>query len=306
MKKLFLLFLSVFSVSVFAENAKTVAVMPTIDRGNVLQSKSYLREAIRMDMEEAVGNTKGFITYDRSAFDAIASERKFQSSGQVKDSEIKALGEMAGVDYVLVCEVTGGDGYIKISSKVMDMVTGQYERVHTSSFVEMSPQAIETEVQKLCQKMFGAYPQSQSSERTTSSTPAKVSESAISGNCQETATIYFRLPSAMQCHYIEINGKVMGRLEANKVMAVVVPAGEVTIIDHYAMAAFFAGPIPIPVQITYEQVAAHNTSITKKLNVQVDENYYVKVSETPVAFEVEDSAKKYGKVANSKNWCDVE
>lgn len=174
MRKLILLCLLVLSATtIYAETVKTVAVMPTIDRGNALQSKSYLREAIRMDMEEAVGNTAGFVTYDRSAFDAIASERKFQSSGEVKDSEIKAIGEMAGVDYVLVCEVAGGDGYIKISAKVMDMVSGQYERVHTSSFVEMNPQAIEKEVQQLCDKMFGGITSSSSSSSPSSSSPAR-------------------------------------------------------------------------------------------------------------------------------------
>lgn len=81
---------------------------------------------VRGGIEVAVANAPGYEGYDRTSFDAILSEHNFQRSGAVNANQIKQMGEMAGVQFVIVPEVTveGSDMYILV--KMLDVESGKF------------------------------------------------------------------------------------------------------------------------------------------------------------------------------------
>lgn len=124
MKRVLLLLLIVgFSVFCMAQNKK-VAVWET--KCSDKSITSFQSTMVRGGMEAAVANAPGYIGYDRASFDAIMKEHNFQRSGAVKDSDIKRLGEMAGVQYIIVLEANaaGDDFYIIV--KMLDVETGEF------------------------------------------------------------------------------------------------------------------------------------------------------------------------------------
>ena len=122
MKKLLIIFLSILSLTAFAQSEKTVAVLEPICRDKSV--KPFYLLLIRGEMESAVDATDEYVAYDRTAFDKISEEQKFQRSGAVNDSQIKRLGEIVGVDYVLVTEVSADEGYITCIAKILSVETG--------------------------------------------------------------------------------------------------------------------------------------------------------------------------------------
>lgn len=111
-----------------AQNVKKVAVWETKCSDNSITT--FQSTMVRGGMETAVGNAGGYVVYDRSAFDAIMKEQKFQRSGMVSDSEIKRLGEMAGVQYIIVPEATASGGEFYILVKMLDVETGKFGAVY--------------------------------------------------------------------------------------------------------------------------------------------------------------------------------
>ena len=106
------------------DELKKVAVWETkCADGSVSNMRRF---TIRAGMETAVGNTAGYKVYDRSAFDVIMKEQGFQRSGAVNDNEIKKMGELAGVQYIIVPEAMAEDGYIAIQVKMLDVELGEF------------------------------------------------------------------------------------------------------------------------------------------------------------------------------------
>lgn len=85
---------------------------------------------VRGGMETAVGNTPGYKVYDRSSFDAIMKEQNFQRSGAVDDQQIRQLGVMAGVQYIIVPEATAAGNEFYILVKMLDVETGEFGAVY--------------------------------------------------------------------------------------------------------------------------------------------------------------------------------
>lgn len=107
---------------------KKVAVWETKCTDNSITP--FQSTMVRGGMETAVGNAYGYEVYDRSAFDAIMKEQKFQRSGAVSDAQIKRLGEMAGVQYIIVPEATASEGEFYILVKMLDVETGKFGAVY--------------------------------------------------------------------------------------------------------------------------------------------------------------------------------
>lgn len=132
---------------------KTVAVLDAVDKqGNI--PSAYL-SMIRNTMITAVTNTEDYEAYDRTSLDAIASEQNFQRSGNVDDEQIKRLGKMAGVDYVLVTEADAVDGWLTMIVKILNVETAKYEKAIDSDFLEMKPQNVQAGVRDVASKLFG-------------------------------------------------------------------------------------------------------------------------------------------------------
>lgn len=122
-----LIIMMLLPVMVYAQ-LKKVAVWET--KCSDKSITTFQSTMVRGGMETAVGNAAGYEVYDRSAFDAIMKEQKFQRSGVVSDSEIKRLGEMAGVQYIIVPEATASGGEFYILVKMLDVETGKFGAVY--------------------------------------------------------------------------------------------------------------------------------------------------------------------------------
>lgn len=146
-----------FTVAMFlllltaSAQTKKVAVMET---KNIEGVSAFQSNMVRGGMEVAVANAPGYEGYDRAAFDIIMKEQNFQRSGAVKDADIRRLGEMAGVQYVLVTEASSdGDGFF-ILAKLLDVETGQYGNA-VNTFCEASGQEIYKASNELGAQLFG-------------------------------------------------------------------------------------------------------------------------------------------------------
>lgn len=151
MKKLLTLCLLAVTICAVAQK-KTVAVLDAVDKQGKIPS-AYL-SMIRNTMITAITNTTDYEAYDRTSLDAIASEQNFQRSGQVDDEQIKRLGKMAGVDYVLVTEADAVDGWLTMIVKILNVETAKYEKAIDSDFLEMKPQIVQTGVRDVASKLF--------------------------------------------------------------------------------------------------------------------------------------------------------
>ena len=153
MKKFFTLTVMVILTSLLmAQNQpKKVAVMETKAADGVSEFQANM---IRGAMETAIANAKGYEGFDRSAFDVIMQEQNFQRSGAVDESQIKQLGQMAGVQYVLVTEAAKEDGYLYILAKILDVETGKYGNAY-DVLCQTTPTDIKESCADLGANLFG-------------------------------------------------------------------------------------------------------------------------------------------------------
>ncbi|MBR1878094.1 MAG: hypothetical protein IJ814_03695 [Paludibacteraceae bacterium] len=152
MKKLLMILLSALSLMTVAQEKKTVAVLDPICRDNSVNA--FFQQMVRGAMESAVTSSAEYEAYDRSAFDMIQKEQAFQRTGAVNDSQIKKMGEMAGVDYVLVSEVSAYEGYLSAVIKILNVTTGKYDK-SADDFMELKPDAVKSKCKEMASSLFG-------------------------------------------------------------------------------------------------------------------------------------------------------
>lgn len=155
MKKLLIILLSALSLTAVAQNKKTVAVLDPICRDNSVNV--FFQQMVRGAMESAVTMSNEYEAYDRSAFDQIQKEQAFQRTGAVNDSQIKKMGELAGVDYVLVSEVSAYEGYLSAIIKILNVTTGKYDK-SADDFMELKPEAVKSKCREMASSLFGSSP----------------------------------------------------------------------------------------------------------------------------------------------------
>ena len=148
---LVLILLIISSLSLSAQNKK-VAVWDTKCTDNSITSMQ--RVMVRGGMEAAVANAPGYIGFDRASFDAIIKEHNFQRSGAVSDNDIRRLGEMAGVQYIIVPEAMadGKDFYIIV--KMLDVESGEFGAAY-EELCSNSAADIKRACTKLGSQLFG-------------------------------------------------------------------------------------------------------------------------------------------------------
>lgn len=151
MKKI-LLFATMLVLIMSAVAQKKVAVWETKCSDGSASAMQML--IVRGGMETAVSNAPGYVGFNRTDFDAILREHNFQRSGAVSDADIKRMGEMAGVQYIIVPEVSaqGDDFYIIV--KMLDIETGQFGAAH-QELCSSSAADIKKACAKLGSKVFG-------------------------------------------------------------------------------------------------------------------------------------------------------
>ena len=132
---------------------KKVAVWETkCSDGSITSMQKII---IRGAMETTVSNAPDYIGYDRTAFDAIVKEHEFQRSGAVKDEDIKRMGEMAGVQYIIVPEAQADGDFVYIIVKMLDVETGEYGSVY-DQMCGNNAQEIKKTCAKLGAKVVGS------------------------------------------------------------------------------------------------------------------------------------------------------
>jgi len=153
MKKSILTAVLVTITLALTAQTKKVAVWETKCSDNSITP--FQSAMVRGGMETAVANASGYIGYDRASFDAILKEQNFQRSGAVKDADIRQLGEMAGVQYIIVPEalVSGSDFYIIV--KMLDVETGEYGAAY-DTLCGSSASEIKKACCELGVKLFGS------------------------------------------------------------------------------------------------------------------------------------------------------
>ena len=158
--KRFLTFAALLLLPLLTMAQKKVAVWETKCTDNSVSS--FQRIMVRGGMESAVANAPGYTGYDRASFDAIINEHNFQRSGAVSESDIKRLGEMAGVQYIIVPEamVEGNDFYIIV--KMLDVETGEFGAAYDALCAASSVE-IRNACSQLGAKLFGNVPGGNSS-----------------------------------------------------------------------------------------------------------------------------------------------
>ena len=127
MKKILVLCgLCLLALGSFAQETMKIAILEPIDREGKLSYSQKLM--LRSNLAKAVTNTEGYEAYDRSDVDAIMGEQDFQRTGMVSDDQIRKLGEMTGVSYILVSEgALTEDKRMILAVKLLNVETARVE-----------------------------------------------------------------------------------------------------------------------------------------------------------------------------------
>lgn len=125
MKKFSILFLLLFSCTLFSSNvsAATKKVAVYVEGDISADDKSIISSAILSRMS---GNQE-YAPYERNEtfIDALNQEQDFQLSGDVPESEIRAVAARHGVDYVLAVNVIISSDYVcHMSARLINLATG--------------------------------------------------------------------------------------------------------------------------------------------------------------------------------------
>lgn len=314
MKKLLIILLSVFSLSVYAQtNVKKVAILETVDKmGNVPYGVLL---QVRSSLTYAISSNAGYEGYDRVDMAAITGEQNFQRTGMVSDEQIKRLGEMTGAAYVLIAEAAlYDDQNIIIAAKILDVETGGVMSSTPPAVAPKDPTKMAEACNRISNILLGDKTSSQtsvnntnsSSQQNTTSTnqnnplvnqsgsvvavaqglPYKVSAQAPNYSNPNKAYIHIRRPfqyvgSGVK-HFIDVMGVNIGNLATNNCFCLAVNPGYIDIIDYVGNGR-------------YAKVKEKNNFINMSLDVEAGKLYYIKIDEAlnKITMETEAEANKY-------------
>lgn len=158
MKALFivLLLLMCLMPTTLQAQRKSIAILETFCTDGSIP-KAYLT-MIGSCIETGIVNNNRYESYNRTQIAAIIKEHNFQTSGLVKSSEVKRLGVLSGVDYVLVTEATKLDSLIHVSAKVLNVETGEYD-ISENALMASSATAINEACTELAQRISQFSPE---------------------------------------------------------------------------------------------------------------------------------------------------
>ena len=139
------LMLALLSVSVMAQR-KSVAILETFCAEDNI-GKAYLI-MIGSNIETGIINNPQYTAYNRAQIQSIIKEHNFQTSGLVNDNEVRRLGQMVGVDYVLASEAALVGQQVFVTAKVLNVETGSYE-MSANALMDFNPAAIQAGCENL-------------------------------------------------------------------------------------------------------------------------------------------------------------
>ncbi len=141
MVKRLLILAALLAVSVVVsaqDKVKKVAVLKVVDEYDAVSPGIKLN--LRQTLTVAINDMEGYEAYTRVNTSAIRDEHAFERSGYVSDDEIKELGRMNSVDYVLVAEVAPySDGYVTLTASIYNVVTGRIFKASEGKITSTDP-----------------------------------------------------------------------------------------------------------------------------------------------------------------------
>lgn len=154
MKRLLILLLSVFSLTISAQQKK-VAVYVT---GN-----DPINDIVGSRLVDGIAKSGKYIAIERTAsfLSELSKEQNYQSTGAVDDSEISRLGKQFGVDYVCVAstfDVWGSEKYI--STRMIDVETAEVVVSSSSNGSIASSSQLITALNTLSDGLLSSFEQS--------------------------------------------------------------------------------------------------------------------------------------------------
>lgn len=173
----------------FALTAQTkkVAVMETKTDQIVTEFQSKI---IRGSMEVALASASDYDAYDRTAFDIIMKEHAFERSGAVEEKQIRELGKLAAVQYILVTEASKDDLNLYILAKMLDVETGQCIKI-ADGLCYASPIDIKEACDKLSLQLFGKSISMKSKNNETQASKKPLPPKSIDERMDPVAIYYF-------------------------------------------------------------------------------------------------------------------
>jgi hypothetical protein len=151
MRRFIFIIFSILSLTTLAQEKKTVAILDPICRDNSVNS--FYRQMVRGAIESIVTISNEYEAYDRSALDQIQNEQAFQRSGAVNDSQIRKMGELVGVDYVVVSEVIAYEEYLSAVFKILNVTTGKYDKT-TDNYMKLKPDSVKNKCKEMASTLF--------------------------------------------------------------------------------------------------------------------------------------------------------
>ena len=107
-----------------AQDIKKIAILETVSLDPDI--KNGVKLLVQSRMATAITELGGYEAYNRVDMSQIMEEHEFQRSGYVNDEQIKRIGEMHGVDYILITKVAYvDDENILIISQIIDIETAK-------------------------------------------------------------------------------------------------------------------------------------------------------------------------------------
>ena len=130
LKSIIFLFIGLFaSVGTLAQDSpkKKVAVYVT---GNEVEQS--IRKVVGAKLVSAITSSGEYAAVERTAdfLAALAAENDYQTSGEVRDSQIAQLGQKFGVKFVVVADLSEIFDELFIASRLINVETGLVERAH--------------------------------------------------------------------------------------------------------------------------------------------------------------------------------
>ena len=190
MKKLLIILLSVFSLTVFAQNQKIALLEPRTGDGSA-EISGMEKAMVRGELRKAIVNHTGFEAFTRGDIDQMLKEQDFQRTGNVSEADIHKLGEMSGADYICVSTLNKSADEFYLEAYLINVETGaisnpasQYGELVNGKLANMLPVC-----QALAQELLGTTtpvaqsvmtPTPNSPQRNVSSIPAPTNNIPVS------------------------------------------------------------------------------------------------------------------------------
>ena len=153
MKRLAFLFFMVLVCAVFVSDVLAIKKVAVYTSGEM---DSSIKKIIGAKMITAITNSGDFAAVERTSdfLAAMSKERDYQTSGEVKNSQIAKLGQKFGVKYVVVADINEAFDEIFITARLINVETGLVESSYDYNGVADSMQELINASQNVISGLF--------------------------------------------------------------------------------------------------------------------------------------------------------